>query len=60
MTPLFKIWSNEHRAWWKDERRGYALMIEDAGNYNLEEACEICLSAGFDDEGFPNETIFPA
>lgn len=59
MEPLFKIWSNEHQAWWKDECRGYSQNLDQAGNYTLHEASEICLNAGFD-KGIPNETIFPA
>lgn len=39
------VWSNEHRAWWRSNRRGYALKIGEAGRYSLEEARDICINA---------------
>lgn len=50
------IWSNEHRAWWAADRRGYRLLPWDAGRYTLEEAMSICKVRSFDAE-FPPETM---
>lgn len=36
------VWSNEHRAWWRPNSRGYCLNIADAGIYSREEAIAIC------------------
>lgn len=33
----YRIWSNEHRAWWKDDFCGYTSDINKAGVYGLEE-----------------------
>lgn len=34
----YLIWSNEHRAWWRPDARGYTLDIERAGRYSRDEA----------------------
>ena len=33
----YRIWSNEHNAWWKDNFCGYTQNIEDAGVYELDQ-----------------------
>lgn len=33
-----RIWSAEHRAWWRAERSGYTIHAEAAGLYPFEEA----------------------
>ena len=43
--PVWMIWSNEHRAWWKPGRSGYTMDYEEAGRYSLEEAVDICEEA---------------
>jgi hypothetical protein len=56
------IWSNEHRAWWRKDSRGYVYNQASAGVYSLEEATAICNGAnrGIDlDENPPNEFIVP-
>ena len=30
----YRIWSNEHNAWWRDEFCGYTKNIENAGIYD--------------------------
>ncbi len=44
-TP-FVIRSNEHRAWWKPNERGYTSSLELAGCYSRSRAMEICYTAG--------------
>ena len=41
----YLIWSNEHRAWWRANRAGYAIDIEAAGLYSRGEACLIAENA---------------
>lgn len=38
----YVIWSNEHRAWWRANSRGYAKDFDDAGVYSRGEAIKIC------------------
>ena len=42
MGEQYYIWSNEHRAWWRANRSGYAESIEAAGLYSRDEAIQIC------------------
>jgi hypothetical protein len=44
----YLIWSNQHRQWWRDDRRGYTDSIEEAGRYGHDEAVQIVLSASAD------------
>jgi hypothetical protein len=43
--PAFRIWSFEHRAWWRPGRNGYTHEIAGAGIYPMDEALEIATSA---------------
>ena len=45
MESLYYVWSNEHRAWWKPGRLGYARGLSSAGQYTREDALEICRDA---------------
>lgn len=61
MSATYLIWSNEHRAWWRQGRWGYTPDIADAGHYDRAEAMAICRQAqdgrGFDKN--PNEIAIP-
>jgi hypothetical protein len=35
------IWSEEHNAWWRDDKMGYTHSIIYAGRFEQREACEI-------------------
>lgn len=35
---------SEHVCWWKPDRRGYTICIDKAGEYNEDEARDICQS----------------
>lgn len=41
MGDLYYIWSYEHNAWWKPDRRGYVVDLKGAGKYTKQEAKEI-------------------
>lgn len=41
----YVIWSNEHRAWWAPDKRGYRAKLADAGRYSREDALAICIGA---------------
>lgn len=41
----YVIWSNEHRAWWGPDRRGYCSRLDDAGRYDRESALGVCIGA---------------
>lgn len=43
--PVYLVWSNEHRAWWGPEHRGYVRGVSQAGRYSRDEALEICRQA---------------
>jgi len=43
--PRYLIWSNEHRAWWRDNRCGYTTRLAEAGFYTREDALAICTDA---------------
>lgn len=40
--PLWLVWSNQHRAWWRAASAGYTIRIDEAGRYCLKEALSIC------------------
>ena len=44
------IWSNEHRAWWRDNSQGYAINLAAAGLYPRAEAERIVAGASKGDE----------
>lgn len=57
---MYRIWSFEHRAWWKPNGRGYTGSITEAGIYPEEEAEEIVRNANkFLPEGKVNEEMRP-
>jgi hypothetical protein len=57
----YRIWSNEHRAWWKPARHGYTSLKSQAGIYNEKEAIEICLDANIvlREKEVPKEAMVP-
>lgn len=38
MDDWYLIWSNEHRAWWRPNSRGYTLDVDKAGRYSRKDA----------------------
>ncbi len=41
----YLIWSNEHKAWWKAGRNGYATGLAGAGQFARDEAIQLCREA---------------
>jgi len=41
MSEPYLVWSNQHRAWWRPESRGYTTDIRGAGWYTRDEAISI-------------------
>lgn len=39
------IWSFEHKAWWKQDCRGYTKDIDHAGEFKLTDGVHICNAA---------------
>lgn len=58
-SPLWLVWSNEHRAWWAAESKGYATHVCDAGRYTLRVANRICDPRNVT-KGVPDEVIVPS
>jgi hypothetical protein len=55
---MYLIWSNEHNAWWRPNRKSYTVDIEKAGRYSIDEAITICNEANYGSvigEDLPNE-----
>lgn len=42
MIDQYLIWSNEHRAWWRPNSRGYTIDIGKAGRYTRLDALKHC------------------
>ena len=40
-TNTFVVWSWEHRAWWRADRKGYTESLNEAGHYTFDEAADI-------------------
>lgn len=61
MNGRYFIWSLEHRAWWRDNQRGYTTDRAKAGLYPLAEAMRICMKANqyIPDDQPPNEALVP-
>lgn len=57
--PHYFIWSCEHSAWWKPDRRGYTLNVDSAGLYTLFEARRICMEANYYCDNVPTEMMVP-
>lgn len=59
----FRIWSNEHQAWWRPAFFGYTQDIAFAGLYTYEEAHVICVQGRLHhsahDVQRSNETMVP-
>lgn len=36
--PMYLIWSNQQRMWWRGEERGYTQIIDEAGRYDVHTA----------------------
>ncbi len=55
--PLYLVWSNEHRAWWRPGHCGYTNRIEAAGRYSRVDALRICNGANYswDENTNPDE-----
>ena len=41
------IWSIEHDAWWRPEKKGYTCVLKEAGVYSYEDACKIVEGANY-------------
>lgn len=59
--PAYLVWSNEHRAWWGADQRGYTRVIERAGRYARDEAYAIAAKrgGGWQAESIPYEIALP-
>lgn len=55
----YLIWSFEHRGWWKPSRHGYTDQRAEAGEYDLEEALQLCRDANRYNQGNPHEALVP-
>lgn len=55
------VWSNEHRAWWREHGCGYTHDVKQAGRYDFDEAAQIIVEAN--EYGIltcePSETLVP-
>jgi hypothetical protein len=64
--PIWLIWSNEHRAWWRPASCGYTVDIAEAGRYTLAQGRRICAEGGTTyryrggDERVPAEVLVPS
>lgn len=62
MSPVrYLVWSNEHRAWWAPECRGYTRNIDKAGRYDRAKALDIASTrgGGWPGDGNPYEIMVP-
>lgn len=41
-----RIWSNEHRAWWRPEGCGYTTNVNEAGIYTFKDAFDCTSDCG--------------
>lgn len=57
MEKTYLVWSHEHGAWWRPERRGYTTDLDAAGRYSRGEAIKICALSrdGWRGAGVPSE-----
>lgn len=44
-STTYLIWSNEHRAWWRQNGCGYTVHVSEAGRYDRDEALSISANA---------------
>lgn len=62
MDEQYLVWSNEHRAWWRQGRCGYTRDVRNAGRYSKEDAIAISGTArtGWTDpRRLPDELAIP-
>jgi hypothetical protein len=58
----YLVWSNEHRAWWGKDHRGYTKVIANAGRYDRDTALTIAGTRGGGwrlNKGNPDEIAIP-
>ncbi len=55
----FYIWSTEHNAWWKAAWAGYTSNRSEAGEYELDDAINICESNHYLENGPFEEAMVP-
>ena len=53
----FYIWSFEHNQWWRPNCFGYTSDINEAGEYDIEDATQICQNANIFTK---SEALLPA
>lgn len=41
-VDAYLIWSNQHRAWWRADARGYTAHLDAAGRYSRDQALAHC------------------
>jgi hypothetical protein len=58
-ADMWLVWSNEHKAWWRQNGNGYTQNRLEAGIYSFGEAAQICRDANEHPQvvGLPNETM---
>lgn len=56
---MWLIWSNEHKAWWAENERGYTRSRKEAGRYTQGMAADIVAGANkfLSDGDEPNEAM---
>lgn len=60
MEELWLIWSEEHRAWWAPNHKGYVQERKQAGKYTYDDACDIVKGANVNFKDVPNEAMVRA
>jgi len=56
-VTYYKIWSNEHKGWWRPSHRGYTPNRMEAGAYSETEARQIVEGANIGLKDVPNEAM---
>lgn len=56
-VTYYKIWSNEHKGWWKPNHSGYTPNRMEAGAYTETEARQIVEGANIGLKDVPNEAM---
>jgi len=58
----YLVWSNQHRAWWRPESRGYTTRVSRAGVYSKAQALRISFKGRdgwHEEERVPDELAVP-